>query len=107
MTFEIDRERKLALWRLSAESIRFKAEVEAEAPLRELIAVDVPDEGGLAFGAFEHLNAELKIKLYQRQGLSWRLVDELKSGRSAIEAGGEFAESIVEVCIFVVHILLP
>ena len=97
VSFEIDRERKLALWRLSAESIRFKAEVEAEAPLDELIAVDVPDEGGLAFGAFEHLNAELKIKLYQRQGLSWRLVDELRSDRTALEAGGEFADSVVEV----------
>ena len=95
--FQIDQERGLALWRLSAESIRYKAEIEAEAPLDELIAVDVPDEGGLAFGAFEHLNAELKIKLYQRQGISWRLVDELRSSRTALEAGGEFADSLVEV----------
>ncbi len=97
VAFEIDREQQLATWRLSAESLRYKADIEANAPLNELIAVDVPAEGGLAFGAFEHLNAELKIKLYQRRGVSWTLIDELKSSRTAVEAGGEFAESIVEV----------
>ena len=46
---------------------------------------------------FEHLNADLSVNLYQREGFSWCLLDRLHSGRTAVEAGGDFAENILDL----------
>lgn len=83
-------------WGLTAESLRYRAVVKAVAPLDELIAIDVPGQEGLEFGAFEHLSADLTIDLYEREGLSWRWIDQVHSPLTAVEAGGEFAERLVE-----------
>lgn len=92
--FETDRESGLAVWTLRAESLRYRADIRATGAISELIAVDVPADGGLAFGAFEHLSAELMIDLYERDGLGWRLVDSVKSSLAAVEAGGEFTQGL-------------
>ena len=94
VSFKTDPETGLAIWTLRAESLRYRADVRATGPISELIAVDVPADGGLAFGAFEHLSAELKVDLYMRSGLGWRLVDSVTSQLAAVEAGGEFTEGL-------------
>lgn len=95
VSFDHHPDQDLVSWRFSAESLRYRVEVTATAPYSELIAVDVPAEGGLEFGAFEHLNADLTINLYQRDGLSWRWLDQVHSSRAAVEAGGEFAHQLM------------
>ena len=93
---DYDQENGLITWRLAAESLRYRAVVKAVAPVHELIAVDVPGQDGLEFGAYEHLSADLSVELYARQGLSWRLLDQVRSRRTAVEAGGEFAARLAE-----------
>ena len=94
VSFDHSPTQDLVSWSFSAESLRYRVEVTATAPYSELIAVDVPAEGGLEFGAFEHLSADITINLFQREGLAWRWLDQVHSSRSAVEAGGEFAHQL-------------
>jgi hypothetical protein len=82
------------VWSFAAENLRYRVEVTASAPYSELIAVDIPSEGGLEFGAFEHLSADVTIEIYQRDGFSWKWLDQVHSSRTAVEAGGDFAHQL-------------
>ena len=92
--FKIDTASGVARWTMVAEGLKYRAKVLAEAPISELIPVDVPGEGGLSLGAFEHLSANVTVEIFQRRGLSWESIDVLTSSRTAVEAGGEFAAQL-------------
>lgn len=92
--FELKPERSVAQWTLTAEGILYRVRVLAEAPISELIPIDIPAEGGLKLGAYEHLSADLTVELYGRKGLDWELIETLTSTRTALEAGGDFAVEI-------------
>ena len=95
VAFKIDSDSGDAVWTLRAESLRYRADIRARGPISELIAIDVPGEDGLEFGAFEHLSAELNIELYARNGFGWRLIDRMTSNLTAVEAGGEFTDEVI------------
>ena len=90
--FRIDYERQVAVWRLVGESLRFKIEIDAEAPLEELIPIDVPTDTGLRIGAVEHLAASLSITLYRRAFNGWEPIDQARTSSAAIEVGGTLAQ---------------
>ena len=92
--FEIDD--KEARWSMRAEGWRYRLELSARAPRSELIPIDVPTPDGLKLGAVESLRGELTLKLYERRGVGWRQVDELKSRRAALEAGGTLAADFLQ-----------
>ena len=62
-----------------------------EAPLHELIIIDVPTDQGLRHGAVEHLAAKTVLTLYERRGFSWKWMDTMVSSGTAVETGGEWA----------------
>ena len=92
--FTVDHERELAVWTMQAESFRYRADIRATGRVSELIPIDVPTAEGLVFGAYEHLSAELTIDIYVREGLAWRLLDQVISSHTAVEAGGELARRL-------------
>jgi tocopherol cyclase len=94
--FSLDHDRGLAVWTMKAESLRYRAEITATGQISELVPIDVPAKDGLEFGAFEHLSADLQIDIYVREGLGWRLIDQVTSSHTAVEAGGELAHRILE-----------
>ena len=92
--FSIDETTGRGSWRLEAENWRHRIEVSIDAPLSQLIPIDVPTDGGLQIGAVEHLAADMEIKVYRRSGVSWALVDTVYSRSTAVEAGGDVARSL-------------
>lgn len=100
VTFTVDHEQGLARWTMRVEGWLFRADVTITAPVSEFIPIYVPDEGGLALKAVEHLSAKLELELFERaapgtegvEELWWRKLDTVTSSLSAVEAGGSFAE---------------
>ena len=89
--FWIDHEQRLAKWRFVGENYRHRIEANVEAPLHELMMIDVPSDDGLRVGAVEHLAASMVITLYERNGFSWKWLDTMVSSAAAVEGGGEWA----------------
>ena len=89
--FWIDHDNRLAKWRFVGENYRHRIEVSVEAPLHELIIIDVPTDQGLRHGAVEHLAAKTVLTLYERRGFSWKWMDTMVSSGTAVETGGEWA----------------
>lgn len=74
-------------WKVMAMSKKYKIEVEAYAPKEEFMDLQFVTPSGEIFHDYETLTGQLRVKLYERNGVGLKLIADLISNYAGIEFG--------------------
>lgn len=74
-------------WRVIASGQKYKIEIEATAPKEQFMDLQFVTPTGEVFHDYETLTGKVSVKLYEKKGLNFRLIADLKSNFAGIEFG--------------------
>ncbi len=74
-------------WWVSGENPLYKVEVEATAPMEKFMDLEFLTPQGVLFHDYETLEGRVRVKIFKKDKLKWKLVDEIFSNYAGIEYG--------------------
>jgi tocopherol cyclase len=85
-------------WKVWAMGKKYKIEVEAYAPKEEFMDLQFVTPSGEIFHDYETLTGQLRVKLYERNGIGLKLIADLVSSYAGIEFGSteNYREKLLE-----------
>lgn len=77
----------LGNWKVSGENPLYKVEVEAFAPLEKFMDLEFLTPQGIIFHDYETLTGSVRVKIFKKIKLKWKILDEIFSKYAGIEYG--------------------